>query len=229
MQTEQRRLFKPLIWVEGTIGSGKTTFAREVGARLKLRVIEEPVTENGANPNPYLELFYQDQPKYAFGMQVFLLHKRYIMQRLAADEATGVGGYQGAILDRSLSGDRVFAKLHLDAGNITPLDWQTYEMAYNFMARTLLPPTLLVFLDVQPETAYARMQARDRKAEAGVPLKYLQQLRVGYQELLQEAESGLMPWAHAVRVARLVWDPDTVTTLQWDAVAKTVRDACRLW
>jgi len=83
-----------------------------------------------------------------------------------------------------------------------------------------------VFLDVQPETAFARMRLRDRKAEAGVPLEYLQQLREGYQELLQEAETGLMPWAHAVRVARLVWDPDTVTSTQWDAVAKTVRDAC---
>ena len=228
MTNEQHQIFHPLIWVEGTVGAGKTSFSREVGARLNLRVIEEPVTENGLNPNPYLSLFYQDPAKYAFGMQVFLLHKRYIMQRLAADEATGVGGYHGAILDRSLSGDRVFAKLHLDVGNISLLDWQTYEMAYSFMCRSLLPPTLLVFLDVQPETAYERMRRRDRKAEVNVSLEYLQQLRIGYQHMLQEAETGLLPWAHSVRIARLVWDPDTVTSIQWDATAKTVRDACRM-
>lgn len=219
----EARRFRPLIWVEGLIGGGKSTFSREVGKRLELRVIEEPV-----ETNPYLEKFYVEPKKYAFGMQMFLLHQRYAMQQLASYEATGVGGMRGAILDRSLSGDRVFAKMHRDAGNIDPLDWETYEMAYNFMARNLLPPTLLVFLDVQPETAYERMKKRNRSAEAGVPLEYLGTLRKGYQELLHEAESGLMPWAHAVRVSRMVWEPDTITPKQWDAVAQTVRDMCRI-
>jgi deoxyadenosine/deoxycytidine kinase len=157
--------------VEGIIGAGKTTFAREIAKRLNLRLIEEPVESN-----PYLERFYEDPKRYAFGMQVHLLHRRYAIQQLASFEATGAGGFGGAVLDRSLSGDRVFAKLHMQEGNIDPLDFDTYEMAYNLMARTLLPPTLLVFLDIQPETAFARMQARNRSAEAGVPLDYLQKL-----------------------------------------------------
>lgn len=218
-----RDFYKPLIWVEGIIGAGKSTFAREVGQRLELRVLEEPV-----DSNPYLKVFYENPAKYAFGMQIHLLHRRYIQQRLAADEATSLGGYQGAILDRSLSGDRVFAKLHYEAGNIEHLDWVTYEMAHNFMCRNLLPPTLLVFLDVQPETAYARMRERDRKAESNVPIDYLAKLRHGYQQLLQEAEHGLLPWAHAVRVTRIIWDPDTIGSDRWDAVARTVRDECRL-
>ena len=220
----EQRKFRPLIWVEGVIGCGKTTFSREVGKRLNLRVIEEPVESN-----PYLEKFYKEPQRYAFGMQVYLLHQRYMMQRLAADEATGVGGAGGAILDRSLSGDRVFAKLHMECGNINELDWETYEMAYNFMARNLLPPTLLIYLDVQPETAYERMKKRNRSAESGVPLEYLKQLQVGYQELLEEAERGLMPWAHAVRVSRMVWEPDTIRPEQWDAVAATVKGQCRFF
>ena len=119
--TNSEELFKPLIWVEGLIGCGKSTFSKEISTRLNLRLIEEPV-----ETNPYLEKFYQNPKEYAFGMQMFLLHKRYIMQRLAADEATGVGGYSGAILDRSISGDRVFAKLHNESGNINDLDWKTY-------------------------------------------------------------------------------------------------------
>lgn len=218
--------FRPLIWVEGIIGAGKSTFAREVGARLGLRNLEEPC--DGANPNPYLEKFYKEPKKYAFGMQMFLLHQRYAMQQLASYEATGVGNSQGAILDRSLSGDRVFAKMHMRSGNIDPLDWETYEMAYNFMARTLLPPTLLVYLDVQPTTAFERMRTRNRSAESGVPLEYLTELRSGYQELLTEAEQGLMPWGHAVRISRMVWEPDTLTSKQWDSVAQTVRDMCRI-
>lgn len=211
-----------LIWCEGIIGAGKTTFSREVAKRLNLRLIEEPV-----ETNPYLAPFYKDPKQFAFGMQIFLLHKRYGMQQIASYEATGIGGYNGAILDRSLSGDRVFARLHRDAENISELDWQTYEMAYQMMCRTLLPPTLMVFLDIQPETAYARMCKRNRSAEAGVPLDYLITLRKGYQTLLTEAERGLLPWAHAVRVCRIPWDPDTISPEQWDAVAATVKDACR--
>lgn len=39
----EAKRFRPLIWVEGVIGAGKTTFAREVAKRLNLRLIEEPV------------------------------------------------------------------------------------------------------------------------------------------------------------------------------------------
>jgi len=83
MTTNSEELFRPLIWIEGIIGAGKSTFSREIASRLNLRLVEEPV-----ETNPYLEKFYQDPKQYAFGMQVFLLHKRYAMQQLASYEAT---------------------------------------------------------------------------------------------------------------------------------------------
>lgn len=217
-----------LIWVEGIIACGKSTFAKEISKRLDLRLIEEPVGHGEGIDNPYLEKFYKDPGKYAFSMQIFLLHQRYAMQQLASYEATGVGGYKGAILDRSLSGDRVFAKMLMQDGLIDPLDFKTYESAYSIMCRSLLPPTLLIFLDVQPQTAYDRMKVRSRSAEAGVPLDYLIKLRKGYQELLREAESALLPWAHAIRICRIPWDFDTHTKEEWDAIALTVKDSCRL-
>ena len=212
---------RPLLWVEGLIGSGKTLFSREVGKRLNFQVIEEPV-----GSNPYLEEFYKDPKTYAFGMQMYLLHRRWMMQRQAACVAMGVGDFDGVILDRSISGDRVFAKLHHNAGNINQLDWETYEYCHNVMCHTLLPPTRVIFLDVQPETAYERMRSRNREAEVSVSLDYLRALRDGYNELLDEAEKGLMPWSHAIKVTRLIWDPVTATP-NWEAVAQTVMDGCR--
>lgn len=212
---------KPLLWIEGIIGCGKTTFSREVGKRLNFQVIEEPVDDN-----PYLEPFYKDPKTHATMMQIYLLHRRYALQKAAALVSLGVGQFDGAILDRSLSGDRVFAKLHREAGNISELDWQTYEMCYQVMCHTLLPPTRLIFLDVQPETAFERMKNRNREAESKVPLEYLQQLREGYKSLLGEAERGLMPWGHAVKVTTLIWDPVNDNP-NWDAISSTVLDACR--
>ena len=209
---------KPLIWVEGVIGCGKSTFAREVGTRMGLRILEEPV-----GSNPYLARFYKDPKKWAFGMQIFLLHQRFALQQLAVYETTSIGGYKGAILDRSLSGDRVFAKMHMRAGNIEELDWKTYEMASAIMRCNLQPPTLLVFLDVQPKTAYNRMVERARTEEIGVSLDYLIELRNGYQELLHEVNEI---WPR-IKVCRIPWDPDTLTEAQWDATTETVKETCK--
>jgi deoxyadenosine/deoxycytidine kinase len=214
--------YKPCIWVEGIIGCGKTTFSREVGSRLGLRVIEEPV-----ETNPYLELFYKDQKTHAFGMQMLLLARRYAMQQLASYECTPAGNLAGAILDRSLSGDRVFAKMHRDSGNISELDWQTYEEIHSIMARSLLPPTLLVYLDVQPQTAYERMKKRNRGAEVNVGIDYLTKLREYYKGLIAEAERGLLPWAHAIHVMHISADVDTVTAAKWDHTAESIADRCR--
>jgi deoxyadenosine/deoxycytidine kinase len=212
---------KPLLWVEGIIGCGKTTFAREISNRLNFQCIEEPVDDN-----PYLEPFYENPPQYATMMQIYLLHRRYALQKMAALVSLGVNNFSGAVLDRSLSGDRVFAKLHRDDGNISQLDWETYEMCYNVMCHTLLPPTRLIFLDAQPTTAFQRMKKRGRGAESSVPIEYLQKLRKGYQELLKEAERGLMPWGHAVKTTTIIWDPMNDMP-NWDAVASTILDACR--
>jgi deoxyadenosine/deoxycytidine kinase len=209
----------PLLWVEAIIGAGKTTFCREVGKRLELRIIEEP-----ADSNPLLTKFYKDKKTWGFPMQMWLLERRKLMQQLAALEATGIGGYKGAILDRSISGDRVFAKLLYKQGLMPKECWQVYENSYDGACRTLLPPTKLIFLDVQPETAFERMKKRGRKAEETVPVEYLKALREGYQELLYEAETGLMPWAHAVKVTRLVWDPVNDMP-NWDRVAETIHDS----
>lgn len=221
--------FYPLIWVEGIIGAGKSTFCAEVGKRLGVRVFHEPV-----DVNPYLEDFYRDEAgkrATAYPMQIWLMLERCIMQGLASDEATGVGGYRGSMLDRSISGDRVFAKMLWKDGYISTRDWRTYNRMHQMEARRLTPPTLLVYLDTDPETAYERVQARNRACEkggAGVDLPYLRALHAGYRELLEECERGLLPWGHAVRVLPVPWDVTTVTPEQWDRTTRTVLGACRL-
>ncbi len=215
-----------LIWVEGIIGSGKTTFAQEVSSRLNLHYLGEPVGD-GHTGNPYLAKFYQDPKTHAFAMQIFLLHRRYMMQQLAANEATGLFGYAGAILDRSLCGDLVFAKMLMRDGHISELDYQTYLLCYNTMCHTLHPPTLMVFLDATAQTAHDRMRKRNRAAESSVSLEYLTDLHTGYQEFLLEAGRSLPPWSHAVDILKLPWDDGTHTKEEWDAVAAKVKDACQ--
>jgi deoxyadenosine/deoxycytidine kinase len=192
----------PVIWVEGIIGAGKTTFTKQLAEELKLRPIFEPVDDN-----PLLGRFYEDPKKYAFPMQLWLMAKRHAMQQLCAWEARH-GEYDGAVIDRGLPGDRVFCKLHVDAGNIEPEFWDVYEYFYDTMSLNLPVPSLLVFLDAEPEVAHERMVGRGRSAEDGVPLDYLIKLRRGYLDLLVEIESHAHSWSRGMQVMRVPWNVD---------------------
>jgi deoxyadenosine/deoxycytidine kinase len=210
----------PIIWVEGIIASGKTTLAKLLAERLGFRLLEEPV-----ETNPYLGAFYKEPAKYAFGLQLFMLHTRYAMKQEAAFAAAR-GAVTGIVLDRSIAGDRVFAKHHMESGNIDPLDFECYEYCYQMMARSILPPTVIIYLNVQPETAYRRMKKRARKEEDEVPLEYLVSLKKGYEGLLSEIRQGLVPWSHSVYVHELLGDIDVITDEEKDHITKTVMDIC---
>lgn len=190
----------PVIWVEGLIGAGKSTMAASLAKSLGLRAFHEPV-----DSNPYLERFYKEPKRWAFPMQMHLMHERHAMQKEAAYASTR--GF-GSVLDRGMPGDRVFCKLHMLAGNIDELEWQTYEKAYEVMACSLTAPSLLIFLDVEPDVALERVKVRARGAEVGITLKYLQDLRKGYLDLMCEVESGVHSWSRGMEVKRIAWNSD---------------------
>ena len=147
MQAKKSVWSKPIIWIEGVIGAGKTTLARTLGEALGMRVLEEPV-----DSNPYLTRFYKDPKRWAYPMQIHLMGVRYGMQQLAAYESVA-GASNGVLLDRGLPGDRVFAHLHTlmpkneedKEKNISPLEWQTYQRWYDIMTCSLIPPALMSY------------------------------------------------------------------------------------
>lgn len=199
----QVNLSAPLIWVEGIIGSGKTTLAKQLARALNLRLLAEPV-----RTNPFLELFYRDQRRWAFSMQMYLLHRRYNLQQLAAHETLGDAGFAGAILDRGLPGDRVFARLLTRNGFMHELEWRAYEYAYATMSLSLVPPSLLLFLEVEPAKALERIRKRARGAEVNIGLDYLEELRDGYLDLLAQLRAGLHHWSRGVSIMMLPWNVD---------------------
>ena len=190
----------PIIWAAGIIGAGKSSLVKLLAKALGLEALYEPV-----DSNPYLKDFYVDQKRWAFPMQIELMKTRFAMQKKAAyGAALGVG----AILDRGMPGDRVFCKLHMLAGNMSEQEWNTYEGLYEVMACSLAPPSLLIFLDVEPDVALERVKERARGAEVGIDLKYLKDLRKGYLDLMAEIESGEHVWSRGMEVKRLPWNMD---------------------
>jgi deoxyadenosine/deoxycytidine kinase len=210
----------PIIWVEGIIASGKTTLAKQIAKRLEFKLLEEPVESN-----PYLAEFYKDPKKYAFGLQIYMLHHRFAMKQESSYVAARRAA-KGVVLDRCIAGDRAFAHHHMKVGNIDPLDYQCYEFCYQMMARTILPPTVMIYLNVQAETAFERMKRRNRAEEAEVSLQYLKDLKAEYELLLSDIRRGLVPWGHGVHVYEFLGDVDTATEEQWEHTCATVKDIC---
>lgn len=195
---------KPIIWVEGIIGAGKSTLAKILAEALDLRMLSEPV-----DSNPYLTRFYEEPARWAFSMQMELLMRRYAMQKVAAYESVSPDSvWNGCVLDRGLPGDRVFCKLHYLNDNISKLEWETYERAYEIMACSLTPPSLMIFLDVDTSVSLERVKKRARGAEVNIDEKYLQDLRKGYLDLISGIESNMHPWSKGMEVKRVPWNID---------------------
>lgn len=204
-----------IVWVEGLIGSGKTTLTQALAKQLNYREILEPVADTR-----YLEQFYMCPRRWAFPFQMDMLFKRWELHQLATYEAlTGTG----AILDRGMPGDMVFAEMHFHAGNIHQLEWETYQRMYrSLMSNVTLLPKVLVYLDVEPKTAYERVKKRGRTSEVHLTLDYLVELRQMYERLLDRIESGKHEWAAGITIQKIDWDYDGIVV---EPVVRSVEEA----
>jgi len=185
-----------LIIVEGNISAGKSTLTRQLAELLNYRVFLEPTSTN-----PFLADFYRDPKKYALRMQVYLLRRRFHTYVAALRHMTETG--EGAVLDRSIFSDWVFAEKNRLDGNIDSEGFFYYTQLREQMLRDLPFPHVAVYLDVAPDVCHARIHGlRKRAAEvdSGIPLAYLEGLHGCYGQLLDELETK------GSNVLRLDWE-----------------------
>lgn len=181
------------IGVAGNIGAGKSTLAEGLAHRLTgYQVVGEPVLTN-----PYLEKFYHNPDKYAFPMQIWMLSQRFLQHQ---EIVHGPGGY---IQDRTVWEDTLFADIQLNTGSMTPLDHATYTSVFRAIRPYLIPPDVVVALDVPPPVCLERILSRGRKAEQSVDpeamIKYLYRLDEAYSRLFEELRD-------VGKLVRVQWD-----------------------
>lgn len=176
------------IGIAGIIGAGKTTLARTLGEHLGYDVYYEPVEDN-----EYLDDFYRDTPRYSFAMQVYLLNRRFQQHQ----EIIWRG--RPAIQDRTIYEDSVFAKMLSDTGLMEPRDYRTYLQLFKHMSNFMCKPNLIIYLDVEPETSFERVQSRRRTAESRITLDYLRALH-------REYESFVASISRVIPLIRISWN-----------------------
>lgn len=167
--------------LEGIIGVGKTTLGKS---------LEKFFNEIGLNCKFYpeyvnielLNQYIHDMKKYGYTFQMIMLIKRIEIYK-EAEMFSQSGGI--AIIDRSIIGDKTFAKMQKDNGNISDDEWITYN---NLMLKEIqLTPTACIFLNCTPEKSLERVKTRGYDAEIkGYTLEYMTQLYNAYKTSMDE-------------------------------------------
>lgn len=157
-----------MIVIDGVVGVGKSTLMNILADRGLTR-FEEPVVDN-----PILEKFYYDRTRYAFPLQVFFLNKRFKHIK----EASAVGN---CVLDRSIYGDAIFAKMLCDKCEMSIEEFELYKELLENMLEHVKAPKLMIYLEISVDEAMKRIKKRGRDYEQIVEKNYWEELNCEYK------------------------------------------------
>jgi deoxyguanosine kinase len=158
------------IAVEGPIGAGKTSLAQRLSARLDATAVLEE-TEN-----PFLADFYAGRAGAALQTQFFYLLSRHRQQTALRQ---GDLFAQAMVCDYLFDKDKIFAYLNLDDNELF-----IYQRLYELLARDVVTPDLVVYLQAPTEVLLRRVRERAKKEEHELPDPdpgYLRELNEAYQ------------------------------------------------
>lgn len=162
-----------MIVIEGVVGVGKSSLMRHI-KKLGYTAFEEPVFDN-----PILEKFYYDRKRYSFPLQIFFLNKRFKHIKEACE-------IEKSVLDRSIYGDAIFAKLlHLN-NEMEDVEYDTYEELLENMLVHVEAPKLMIYLEVSVDEAIRRIRKRGIDFEQIVERQYWQNLHDQYSSFFNQ-------------------------------------------
>lgn len=195
----------PVVGIEGLIGCGKSTLAKELGVALgpSTLVLLEPDEKDEANP--YLSSYYEDPKRWSFTTQAHLLGSRFRIHMNA--QWWSMEGHGPAVIDRTYYGDTSFARLQLKLGLMSQREFDTYASLYHAMTASVLFPTVCIRVLVSPEKCNERISHRmeletGRRCEQAIDLEYLRGLE-------NEIEHTVGVLRHqGVAIIDMPWDLD---------------------
>ena len=195
-----------LIYIEGNIGTGKTTFINLLtsylsrfheinrNAKVTLEPVDEWMKTEDSDGQNILQKFYGDQEKWSFAFQMNSFISR--VKKVQDDYFTPSKDNMEKMLfvERSIYTDRhCFAKLCYKNGKMTKLEYDIYCKWNDWLSQQFnVIPDLYIYLRCQPSINDTRVKVRARSSEENIPLEYLEALHQKHDEWLDsEKENGV--------------------------------------
>ena len=178
-----------MYFVEGNIGSGKSTFLKKLSTEFK--VVQEPVDEwsnmRNSNGKNILEEFYEDPKRNAYLFQSIAFRSRVKNTTDLNDD--------NVIVERSIYTDRmVFAEVCKEDGNINEIEWNDYTSWFDFVVKHIgFKPKGFIYLRADPEKSYERINKRNRSGESNISFEYLKKLHKRHDDWLCPNTYGVEP------------------------------------
>ena len=157
------------IAIEGAIGAGKTTLARELATRVGAELMLEQPAEN-----PFLGRFYGDMKGYAFQTQLFFLFQRQKQVQAIAQPTMFAST---VVSDFMFAKDAIFAKLTLSDD-----EYRLYAQMHAPIAASCASPISSSGCRRRHRPCSARVRKRAVAIEHGIDLAYLDRLCNAYVE-----------------------------------------------
>lgn len=160
------------VFVEGNIGSGKTTFLNHFRQFQNVCLMTEPVEQwrnlNGVN---LFDLMYRNPQQWAMTFQNYVTLTMLKNHIKVTDRPV-------KLMERSMYSARYcFVEKMLSSGILQEGMYHVLQEWYNFIhEHHQIQCDLIVYLRTDPEIVYERMKKRGRIEESGVSFEYLKDL-----------------------------------------------------
>lgn len=182
-----------IVFIEGNIASGKSTFLQLIQKYIKgVQCIQEPVDKwtklSDSSGKNILQYFYNDMEKYTYSFQSFAFLSRIILLEDIDKNK------QIIFIERSVFSDKnIFAKNCVYNGTMNEIEWNLYKTWFEWMIPRLnLSGSKHVYMRCDPEISYKRLKERNRSEENNVELQYIKSIHNRHEEWLNSENSIIL-------------------------------------
>tara|TARA_B100001057_G_scaffold348084_1_gene349421 strand:+ start:94 stop:735 length:642 start_codon:yes stop_codon:yes gene_type:complete len=175
-------MFPKVIYVEGNIGTGKSTFLKQLDddnlkKKYNYDVIYEPVDE--WQRIGILEKFYSDPKRYCYLFQSYCLFSRFNLLDKIDENLDYV------FIERSIFSDHnVFAKGCKHLNQLNDIEYNIYKIWFDKFKSVHPTDYYHIYLQLNPEICLQRINQRNRNEETSITIEYLQLLHDRHESWL---------------------------------------------